>query len=188
MAKMIVVNAVINGEVVAFLCEPRQSLLEVLRETLGLTGAKEGCNNGNCGACNVILDGALVNSCLVLAVEIEGRSLTTIEGIAGPGGLHPLQQKFLEHAALQCGVCTPGFIVASKALLDQNPNPSEQQVRRWLAGNLCRCTGYDKIIRAVLDAAEVMHPAGALAQAGNGKSNGNEQSKPASGRLEEVQA
>jgi carbon-monoxide dehydrogenase small subunit len=144
----------INGEEVEFLCEPRQSLLEVLRETLGLMGAKEGCNNGNCGACNVVLDGALVNSCLVLAVEIQGRSVTTIEGIATPEGLHPLQKKFIEHAALQCGYCTPGFIVASKALLDQNPNPSEREVREWLAGNLCRCTGYDRIVRAVLDAAD----------------------------------
>jgi carbon-monoxide dehydrogenase small subunit len=121
-----------------------------------LTGAKEGCNNGNCGACNVILDGVLVNSCLVLAVEVEGKKLTTIEGIAAPGGLHPLQVKFLEHAALQCGVCTPGFIVAAKALLDANPDPNEAEVRRWMAGNLCRCTGYDKIVRAVLDAAAVM--------------------------------
>ena len=154
--KKIAVQAVINGEEVQFLCEPRESLLEVLRETLGLTGAKEGCNNGNCGACNVILDGVLVNSCLVLAVEIAGRSLVTIEGIAGPGGLHPLQQKFLEHAALQCGICTPGFIVSAKALLDANPDPSEEETRRWMAGNLCRCTGYDKIVRAVLDAAAVM--------------------------------
>ena len=156
MPKKTAVQAMINGEEVTFLCEPRESLLEVLRETLGLTGAKEGCNNGNCGACNVILDGVLVNSCLVLAVEIEGRSVTTIEGIASPNGLHPLQQKFLEAAALQCGVCTPGFIVAAKALLDQNPDPDEGEVRRWLAGNLCRCTGYDKIVRAVLDAAAVM--------------------------------
>ena len=148
------VTTTINGEEVEFLCEPRQSLLEVLRETLGLMGAKEGCNNGNCGACNVILDGALVNSCLVLAVEIQGRFVTTIEGIARPEGLHPLQQKFIEHAALQCGYCTPGFIVASKALLDQNPDPSEHEVREWLAGNLCRCTGYDRIVRAVLDAAD----------------------------------
>jgi carbon-monoxide dehydrogenase small subunit len=148
------VIATINGEEIEFLCEPRQSLLEVLRETLGFTGAKEGCNNGNCGACNVILDGALVNSCLVLAVEIQGRSVTTIEGIAKPDGLHPLQQKFIEHAALQCGYCTPGFIVAGKALLDQNPDPSEQEVRAWLAGNLCRCTGYDRIVKAVLDAAD----------------------------------
>jgi carbon-monoxide dehydrogenase small subunit len=156
MFKKRVVRANINGEDVEFLCEPRQSLLEVLRETLGLTGTKEGCSNGNCGACNVILDGILVNSCLVLAVEIEGRSVTTIEGIAGPGGLHPIQQKFLEHAALQCGFCTPGFIVATKALLDRSPHPTEGEVRHWLAGNLCRCTGYDKIVRAVLDAASSM--------------------------------
>jgi carbon-monoxide dehydrogenase small subunit len=155
MNKKVRVQATINGEDVEFLCEPRQSLLEVLRETLGLTGAKEGCNNGNCGACNVILDGALVNSCLVLAVEINGGNVTTIEGIATPQGLHPLQEKFIAHAALQCGFCTPGFIVASKALLDQNPNPSENEVRQWLAGNLCRCTGYDRIVRAVLDAAQV---------------------------------
>jgi carbon-monoxide dehydrogenase small subunit len=146
----------VNGEDVQFLCEPRQSLLEVLRGELGLTGTKEGCNNGNCGACNVILDGVLVNSCLVLAVEIEGKSVTTIEGITPAEGLHPLQRKFLEYAALQCGICTPGFIVAAKALLDQTPHPSEQEVRHWLAGNLCRCTGYDKIVRAVLDAADVM--------------------------------
>ena len=148
------VTAMINGEEMEFLCEPRQSLLEVLRETLGLMGAKEGCNNGNCGACNVIIDGKLVNSCLVLGVEIQGKSVTTIEGIASPDGLHALQQKFIEHAALQCGFCTPGFIVASKALLDKNPDPSEQEVRTWLAGNLCRCTGYDRIVKAVLDAAD----------------------------------
>src|SRR5512145_3304094 len=130
MAKKIPVHSTINGEEVDFLCEPGQSLLEVLRETLGLTGAKEGCNNGNCGACNVILDGALVNSCLVLAVEINGREVTTIEGIATRQGLHPLQDAYLAHAALQCGFCTPGFIVASKALLDQNPNPDEEQVRQ----------------------------------------------------------
>ena len=155
MTKRVRIQATINGEEVEFLCEPRQSLLEVLRETLGLTGAKEGCNNGNCGACNVILDGALVNSCLVLAVEIDGRRLTTIEGIATAQGLHPLQEKFIAHAALQCGFCTPGFIVAAKALLDQNPNPSETEIRGWLAGNLCRCTGYDRIVRAVQDAAQV---------------------------------
>jgi carbon-monoxide dehydrogenase small subunit len=154
MNKKVRVQATINGEDVEFLCEPCQSLLEVLRETLGLTGAKEGCNNGNCGACNVILGGTLVNSCLVLAVEINGGNVTTIEGIATPQGLHPLQEKFIAHAALQCGFCTPGFIVASKALLDQNPNPSENEVRQWLAGNLCRCTGYDRIVRAVLDAAQ----------------------------------
>ncbi len=145
------VHTCVNGEQVEVLCEPRQSLLEVLREKLGLTGTKEGCNNGNCGACNVILDGTLVNSCLVLAVEVEGKTVTTIEGIAPPERLHPLQLKFLEHAALQCGICTPGFIVAAKALLDRNPCPTEHQVRYWLAGNLCRCTGYDKIVRAVLD-------------------------------------
>ncbi|MCX7939711.1 MAG: (2Fe-2S)-binding protein, partial [Thermoflexales bacterium] len=134
----------------------RQSLLEVLRETLGLTGTKEGCNNGNCGACAVLLDGVLVNACLVLAVEVEGSQITTIEGIAPREGLHPIQQAFLENAALQCGVCTPGFIVAAKALLDCNPAPTEHEVRAWLAGNLCRCTGYDKIVRAVLNAAERM--------------------------------
>jgi aerobic carbon-monoxide dehydrogenase small subunit len=156
MQKKVQVQTTINGEEIEFLCEPRQSLLEVLRETLGLTGAKEGCNNGNCGACNVILEGALVNSCLVLAVEINGRNLTTIEGIATSQGLHPLQEKFIAHAALQCGFCTPGFIVASKVLLDQNPNPGESEVREWLAGNLCRCTGYDRIVRAVMDAAQVL--------------------------------
>jgi len=154
MSKKVAVHTWINGEEVDFLCEPRQSLLEVLRLQLGLTGAKECCNNGNCGACNVIMDGVLVNSCLVLAVEAEGRTILTIEGIAPPDGLHILQQKFLEHAALQCGVCTPGFIVSAKALLDHNPHPSEPEVRRWLAGNLCRCTGYDKIVSAVIDAAE----------------------------------
>src|SRR5688572_31486993 len=154
MNKKVRVQATINAEDVEFLCEPRQSLLEVLRDTLGLTGAKEGCNNGNCGACNVILDGALVNSCLVLAAEINGCNVTTIEGIATVQGLHPLQEKFIAHAALQCGFCTPGFLVASKALLDQNSNPSENEVRGWLAGNLCRCTGYDRIVRAVMDAAQ----------------------------------
>ena len=153
MSKKVHVQANINGIETDFLCEPRQSLLEVLRDELRLTGSKEGCNNGNCGACNVIMDGRLVNSCLVLGVEAEGRSIETIEGVADRQGLHPLQQKFLEHAALQCGICTPGFIVAAKALLDKNPKPTEDQVRHWLAGNLCRCTGYDKIVRAVLDAA-----------------------------------
>ena len=156
MSKKIHVETTINGRPVDVLCEPRQSLLEVLRDELRLTGSKEGCNNGNCGACNVLLDGRLVNSCLVLGVEAQGRTVTTIEGVAGPQALHPLQQKFLEHAALQCGICTPGFIVAAKALLDQNPRPTEHQVRHWLVGNLCRCTGYDKIVRAVLDAAAVM--------------------------------
>jgi len=151
------VQAVLNNQDTEFLCEPRQSFLEVLRDELHLTGSKEGCNNGNCGACNVILDGRLVNSCLVLALEVQGRQVTTIEGVAGPQGLHPLQQKFLEHAALQCGICTPGFVVAARALLDRNPRPTEADVRRWLAGNLCRCTGYDKIVRAVLDAAGTSH-------------------------------
>ena len=154
MTTQTVVNTTINGDPAVFLCEPRQSLLEVLRDTVGLMGSKEGCNNGNCGSCNVILDGKLVNSCIVLAVEVQGRSVTTIEGIASPEGLHPLQQKFIEHAALQCGYCTPGFIVASKALLEKNPKPSEHEVREWLAGNLCRCTGYDRIIKAVMDTAK----------------------------------
>lgn len=156
MRRKVHVQTKINGEVVEFLCELRQSLLEVLRDELGFTGAKEGCNNGNCGACNVILNGRLVNSCLVLGVEVEGKEVETIEGLAEPAKLHPLQQKFLEHAALQCGVCTPGFIMSAKVLLDKIPNPTEHQVRHWLAGNLCRCTGYDKIVKAVLDAAKVM--------------------------------
>ena len=143
----------INGEPQEFLCEARQSLLEVLREELGFTGTKEGCNDGNCGACSITLDGVLVDSCLVLAAEAEGTQIGTVEGVAGAEGLHPLQQKFLEHASLQCGICTPGFLVASKALLEAKPNPTEHEVRHWLAGNLCRCTGYDKIVRAVLDTA-----------------------------------
>jgi carbon-monoxide dehydrogenase small subunit len=150
------VRATVNGEPVDFLCEPRQSLLECLRDELGLTGSKEGCNDGNCGACTVILDGRIVNSCLVLGVEIEGCEVTTIEGIARGNRLHPVQQAFLENAALQCGFCTPGFIVASKALLDREPNPSEDRIRHFLANNLCRCTGYDKIVRAVKQAAETM--------------------------------
>ena len=146
----------INGEETEFLCEPRQSLLEVLRETLGLMGTKEGCNDGNCGACSVHLDGRLVDSCLVLAVEAQSKTMETIEGMAGPDGLHPLQQAFLEEAALQCGICTPGFLMAAKSLLDREPSPSEDRIRLWLAGNLCRCTGYDKIVRAVLSAAKKM--------------------------------
>ena len=153
MQKKVQVQTTINGEEIEFLCEPRQSLLEVLRETLGLTGAKEGCNNGNCGACTVIMDDRIVTSCLVLGVEAEGCGITTIEGIAKGSELHPLQRSFLENAALQCGICTPGFIVAAKALLDREANPSEEQIRLWLANNLCRCTGYDKIIRAVEQAA-----------------------------------
>ncbi len=146
----------INGEDTEFLCEARQSLLEVLRDVLSLTGTKEGCNDGNCGACTVLFDGRIVDSCCVLGVEAQGKEITTIEGVADAGGLHPIQQAFLEHAALQCGICTPGFIVASKALLDNEPKPTEQRVRHWLAGNLCRCTGYDKIVRAVLGASEEM--------------------------------
>ena len=148
------VTATINGEQADFLCEPRQSLLEVLRDILDLTGTKEGCNDGNCGACTVVLDGRIVTSCLVLGVEAEGRRITTIEGIANNGELHPLQKSFLENAALQCGVCTPGFIVAAKQLLDTEPDPSEERIRFFLANNLCRCTGYDKIIRAVQQAAK----------------------------------
>ncbi|MCY3886870.1 MAG: (2Fe-2S)-binding protein [Chloroflexi bacterium] len=151
--RRIVVEATINGEPQEFLADERDSLLEALRDRIGLMGVKEGCNNGNCGACTVILDGRLVCACLVMAAEVEGSAITTIEGIASSDGLHPLQQAFLEDAALQCGVCTPGFIVAAKALLDVNPHPAEDDVRLWLAGNLCRCTGYDKIVQAVLDAA-----------------------------------
>jgi carbon-monoxide dehydrogenase small subunit len=150
------VETTINGDNVEFLCEPRQSLLECLRDILQLTGSKEGCNDGNCGACTVNLDGRIVDSCLVLGVEAQGKQITTIEGVATPESLHPIQQAFLENAALQCGICTPGFIVASKALLESNPHPTEHDVRFWLAGNLCRCTGYDKIVRAVLDAANKM--------------------------------
>lgn len=152
MAKQHVTTS-INGEETEFLCHPEQTMLEVLREDLNLTGTKEGCATGDCGACSILLDGTLVCACLMLAVESDGREVTTIEGIASGSDLHPLQQKFLEHAALQCGVCTPGFIVASKALLDEDPDPDEKSIRYWLAGNLCRCTGYDKIIRAVQDAA-----------------------------------
>lgn len=150
------VNATINGEPAEFLCEPRQSLLECLRDILNLTGTKEGCGDGNCGSCTVMLDGRLVTSCLVLGVEANGAKVETIEGIARGNDLHPLQKSFLEQAALQCGICTPGFIVAAKALLDQEPDPSEERIRMWLANNLCRCTGYDKIIRAVQDAAKQM--------------------------------
>ncbi len=147
------VHTAINGDPVDFLCHPHQSLLDVLRDELGLTGTKEGCGTGDCGACSITLDGRLVCSCLVLAAEVEGREVGTVEGVADGAELHPVQQKLLEHAGLQCGVCTPGVVVAAKALLDRNPDPSEREVRYWLAGNLCRCTGYDKIIRAVIDAA-----------------------------------
>ncbi|MGI9491829.1 MAG: (2Fe-2S)-binding protein [Geminicoccaceae bacterium] len=150
------VTTEINGDPVEFLCEPDQTLLDVLRDELNLTGSKEGCASGDCGACSVMVDGRLVCACLVLGAEVEEKSVETIEGMANGEDLHPLQQKFLEHAALQCGVCTPGFLVAAKALLEKNPDPSETEVRYWLAGNLCRCTGYDKIVRAVMDAAADM--------------------------------
>jgi carbon-monoxide dehydrogenase small subunit len=150
------VTTTINGAPTEYLCDPNQTLLDVLRDNLGLTGSKEGCGSGDCGACSVMLDGRLVCACLVLAAEAEGHRVETIEGLAQGGELHPLQQKFLEHAALQCGFCTPGLLVASKALLAANPDPTEEEARYWLAGNLCRCTGYDKIIRAVLDAAAVL--------------------------------
>jgi len=152
MPGLVHVSTTINGTQTDFLCEPRQSLLEALRDILGKTGTKEGCNDGNCGACTVDLDGRIVDSCLVLAVEIDGSDVTTIEGLATADGLHPIQQAFLEEAALQCGICTPGFIVAAKGLLDAEPNADEARIRHWLAGNLCRCTGYDKIVRAVLSA------------------------------------
>jgi carbon-monoxide dehydrogenase small subunit len=150
------VQAIVNGDPVEFLCETEDTLLDVLRDTLTLTGSKEGCASGDCGACSVMLDGRLVCSCLVLGAEVGGRKVDTIEGMANGDTLHPLQQQFLKHAALQCGICTPGFLVAAKALLDRNTSPSETEVRYWLAGNLCRCTGYDKIVTAVLDTAASM--------------------------------
>jgi len=153
------VTTTINGEPAEFLSEPQMSLLDILRDEMHLTGSKEGCGSGDCGACSVIMDGRVVCSCLVLGVEAEGKEITTIEGIANGEDLHPVQRKFLEHAALQCGFCTPGLIVATKALLDRNPDPTETEARYWLAGNLCRCTGYDKIIRAVMDAAAEMRGA-----------------------------
>jgi carbon-monoxide dehydrogenase small subunit len=153
------IETTINGEPAEFLCEPHETLLSALRNGAGLTGTKEGCSTGDCGACSVLLDGRLVPSCLVLAPEAQGRTVTTIEGLARGDRLHPLQQKFLEHAALQCGICTPGFIVAAAALLDKHPNPTETEVRYWLAGNLCRCTGYDKIIKAVLDSSAELQKA-----------------------------
>jgi carbon-monoxide dehydrogenase small subunit len=150
------VSTTINGDAVEYLCEPQQTLLDVLRDELHLTGSKEGCASGDCGACSVMLDGRLVCACLVLAAEAGGQNVETIEGMADGDHLHPLQQKFLEHSALQCGVCTPGILIAAKALLERNADPTETEVRYWLAGNLCRCTGYDKIVRAVLDAATEM--------------------------------
>ena len=153
------VTTTINGEATEFLCEPSLTMLDVLRDELQLTGSKEGCSSGDCGACSITVDGRLVCSCLMLAVEAEGRQIETIEGMAKADQLHPLQRHFLEHAALQCGFCTPGILVAAKALLDRNPDPSETEIRYWLAGNLCRCTGYDKIVRAVVDAAAEMRGA-----------------------------
>ena len=153
------VNTTVNGDDLEFLCDPRETLLDALRDKLNLTGAKEGCGTGDCGACSVTLDDRLVCSCLVLGVEAEGKSIGTVEGIAEGENLHPLQQKFIEHAALQCGICTPGILVATKALLEKNPDPTETEVRYWLAGNLCRCTGYDKIIKAVMDTARDLREA-----------------------------
>jgi len=153
------VSTSINGDAVEYLCDPSETLLDALRDHVGLTGAKEGCGSGDCGACSVELDGRLVCSCLVLAAEAEGKEVSTVEGLANGETLHVLQRKFLDHAALQCGVCTPGILVAAKALLEKNPDPTETEVRYWLAGNLCRCTGYDKIIRAVMDAAAEMRGA-----------------------------
>ena len=147
------VSTTVNGDEVEFLCDPRETLLDCLRDKLNLTGAKEGCGTGDCGACSVTLDDRLVCSCLVLGAEAEGKKVSTVEGMAEGESLHPLQQKFIEYAALQCGICTPGILVATKALLDKNPDPTESEVRYWLAGNLCRCTGYDKIIRAIMDTA-----------------------------------
>ncbi len=152
--KKVAVNTTINGEEMDILVDPYVSLLETLREVVGITGTKEGCNDGNCGACTVNLDGRIVDSCLVLGVEVEGKNIETVEGMANPDGLHPLQQAFLEEAALQCGICTPGFLVSAKALLDNEPDPSEDRIRHWLAGNLCRCTGYDKIVKAVTKASK----------------------------------
>ncbi|QLQ18260.1 MAG: (2Fe-2S)-binding protein [Exiguobacterium profundum] len=157
--KSIAVSTTINGDAVEFVCTPDESLLDVLRNRLGLTGTKEGCGTGDCGACSVTLNGRLVCSCLVLGAEAEGAEIGTVEGMAKGGALTILQQAFIDHAALQCGICTPGILVAAKALLDQNPDPTDEELRFWLAGNLCRCTGYDKIIRAVQDAAAQMRSA-----------------------------
>ena len=154
------VNTQVNGDEVDFLCDPRETLLDCLRDTLQLTGSKEGCGTGDCGSCSVILNGRVVCACLVLGVEAEGKTVDTVEGIAKGQDLHPLQEKFIKYAALQCGICTPGILVATKNLLERNPNPTETEVRYWLAGNLCRCTGYDKIIRAIMDTAAEMREAG----------------------------
>tara|TARA_Y100001970_G_scaffold95588_1_gene120387 strand:- start:71 stop:553 length:483 start_codon:yes stop_codon:yes gene_type:complete len=156
MSKKIVISSSINGDDTEFIADERDSLLDALRERIGLTGVKEGCNNGNCGACAVLLDGVLVNSCCVMAAEVDGSSVETVEGIAQENELHPIQQAFLDEAALQCGICTPGFLVSAKSLLEKNSNPTEEEIRFWLAGNLCRCTGYDKIVTAVQKAAQLM--------------------------------
>ena len=153
------ISTVINGDTMEFLASPEQSLLDILRDELELTGSKEGCGTGDCGACSIMLDGRLVCSCLVLGVEADGKNIDTIEGMGNGSDMHPLQKKFLEHAALQCGICTPGILIAAKALLEKKPDPTEEEVRYWLAGNLCRCTGYDKIVRAVLDTAADMRAA-----------------------------
>ena len=158
MAKRLAVTATINGVETAFLCEPRQTLLEVLREELGLMGTKEGCGNGNCGACTVIMEERTVNSCLVLAAEAQGKTVVTVEGLAQPGRLHPLQQAFIQNVGFQCGFCTPGFLMSAKAFLDHNPQPGEPEIRRAIAGNLCRCTGYEKIVAAVQQAALELKP------------------------------
>ena len=152
----VTVTTTVNGDPVQYVCPADESLLDVLRNRLNMTGSKEGCGTGDCGACSITMDGRLVCSCLVLGAEAEGRSIATVEGLSEGGELHPLQEKFIEHAAFQCGICTPGFLVAAKALLDRNANPNEEEIRYALAGNLCRCTGYDKIVRAVQDAAKVM--------------------------------
>ncbi len=154
------VRTKVNGDEVDFLCDPRETLLDCLRDKLHLTGSKEGCGTGDCGACSVVLEGRLVCACLVLGVEVEGQTVDTVEGIAQGQDLHPLQEKFIKYAALQCGICTPGILMATKNLLERNPNPTETEVRYWLAGNLCRCTGYDKIIRAIMDTAADMREAG----------------------------
>ena len=153
------VSTTVNGDPVDFLCDPRETLLDCLRDKLALTGAKEGCGTGDCGACSVEVDGRLVCSCLMLGAEANGKSIATVEGIADGDTLHPLQEKFIDYAALQCGICTPGILVAAKNLLERNPDPTEEEVRYWLAGNLCRCTGYDKIIKAVMDTAADMREA-----------------------------
>ncbi|SDX54712.1 carbon-monoxide dehydrogenase small subunit [Ruegeria halocynthiae] len=153
------VTTTVNGDEVEYLCDPRETLLDCLRDKLNLTGAKEGCGTGDCGACSVTVDGRLVCSCLMLGVEAEGKQIETVEGIADGDVLHPLQKKFIEYAALQCGICTPGILVAAKSLLEKNPDPTEEEARYWLAGNLCRCTGYDKIIRAVMDTAAELREA-----------------------------